>query len=86
MAVVWKEKKEKGEVDSSLRLVLFLGLVRRTSSRSRRAAGDTQIPSPEGRGNEDGVAIPPLEPGARDSGTPALDQPWKPRYLRQGPC
>ena len=28
MAVVWKEKKEKGEVDSSLRLVLFLGLVR----------------------------------------------------------
>ncbi|CAE7364162.1 unnamed protein product [Symbiodinium sp. CCMP2592] len=28
MAVLWKEKKEKGEVDSSLRLVLFLGLLR----------------------------------------------------------
>ncbi|CAE7745734.1 unnamed protein product, partial [Symbiodinium necroappetens] len=28
MAVVWKEKKEEGKVDSSLRLVLFLGLIK----------------------------------------------------------
>lgn len=28
MAVVWKEKKEAGQVDSSLRMVLFLGLIK----------------------------------------------------------
>ena len=28
MAVVWKEKKEEGKVDSSLRLALFLGLIK----------------------------------------------------------
>ena len=28
MALVWKEKKEEGKVDSSLRLVLFLGLIK----------------------------------------------------------